>query len=378
MSEGQIIDTGETQSPLEAQVPATASKSVSFGAGEAKLTGVAIIAVLAVVYSLYFGRDFLLPVVMAAVLNLLLQPLMRILNESLHLPKPLAAVGLICAVFTSISGIAYSISVPQGNWAAQILASIEIIKQRLAFLNKPINLIEAMLHSINNIGAATSLPDKSSAMGSVNSLPGIIFFGTASTLVEVFTTIVILFFMLVSGDRLLRGLIEILPNFSDKRRAVEISNEIQSGITRYLLTITLMNAAVGVATGLAMWMSGLSNPSAWGVAAFCLNFIPILGPIIGIVVFFVVGLVSLPWPIPALVPVLLYTLIHIVEGETVTPLLVARHLDLNPVLIILSLFFWHAIWGIPGAFLAVPLLAILKIFADRIEPLKGIGHLIAA
>ncbi|MBV1701986.1 MAG: AI-2E family transporter [Hyphomicrobiales bacterium] len=378
MSLPQIVDESETKANLETEKPGTVASAISFSAGEAKLTGLTILTVLAVVYSLYFGRDFLLPVVMAAVLNLLLQPLMRLLNGPLHLPKPIAAIGLIWAVFTAISSIAYAISVPKSDWASQILTSIEIIKQRLAFLNKPINLIESMLHSINSIGAATSLPEKTSAIGSVNALPGIIFFGTASTLVEVFTTIVILFFMLVSGDRLLRGLIEILPRFSNKRRAVEISNEIQSGITRYLLTITLMNAAVGIASGFAMWVSGLSNPAAWGVAAFCLNFIPILGPIIGIAIFFVVGLVSLAWPFPALMPVLLYTLIHLVEGETVTPLLVARHLDLNPVLVILSLFFWHAIWGIPGAFLAVPLLAILKIFADRIEPLKGIGHLIGA
>ncbi|MDE2115610.1 MAG: AI-2E family transporter [Hyphomicrobiales bacterium] len=378
MSLPQIVDESETKANLETEKPGTVASAISFSAGEAKLTGLTILTVLAVVYSLYFGRDFLLPVVMAAVLNLLLQPLMRLLNGPLHLPKPIAASGLLWAVFTAISSIAYAISVPKSDWASQILTSIEIIKQRLAFLNKPINLIESMLHSINSIGAATSLPEKTSAIGSVNALPGIIFFGTASTLVEVFTTIVILFFMLVSGDRLLRGLIEILPRFSNKRRAVEISNEIQSGITRYLLTITLMNAAVGIASGFAMWVSGLSNPAAWGVAAFCLNFIPILGPIIGIAIFFVVGLVSLAWPFPALMPVLLYTLIHLVEGETVTPLLVARHLDLNPVLVILSLFFWHAIWGIPGAFLAVPLLAILKIFADRIEPLKGIGHLIGA
>ncbi len=378
MSPTQAVVASSTGTNLEAEVPATASKSVSIDAGEANLTGVVVIAVLAVVCSLYLGRDFILPVVMAAVLNLLLQPLMLILNGPLHLPKPVAAIGLICAVFATVSSVAYAVSVPTSDWSSQILTSFEILKQRLAFFNRPINIVEAMLHSVNNMGATSKLPEHVTSIGSVNALPGIIFFGTASTLAEVFTTIIILFFMLVSGDRLFRALIEILPNFSDKRRAVEISNEIQSGITRYLLTITLMNAAVGIATGFAMWMSGLSNPVVWGTVAFCLNFIPILGPIVGIAIFFVAGSISLPWPIPALVPVLLYALIHLVEGETVTPLLVARHLELNPVLVILSLFFWHAIWGIPGAFLAVPLLAILKIVADRVDPMKGIGHLIGA
>jgi predicted PurR-regulated permease PerM len=93
---------------------------------------------------------------------------------------------------------------------------------------------------------------------------------------------------------------------------------------------------------------------------------------------FVAGVVALPWPFPALAPSLLYVLIHFAEGQMITPQLLARRFELNPVLVMVSLLFWDAIWGLPGALLAVPLLAILKIFADRIEPLKNLGHLIGA
>jgi predicted PurR-regulated permease PerM len=116
----------------------------------------------------------------------------------------------------------------------------------------------------------------------------------------------------------------------------------------------------------------------WGAIAFLLNFVPIVGPLAGMVIFFAAGLAALPWPFPAMAPMLLYILIHLIEGQAVTPLLLARRFELNPVLVILSLFFWHAIWGIPGALLAVPLLAIVKIFADRIEPLQPVGHLIGS
>jgi predicted PurR-regulated permease PerM len=71
-------------------------------------------------------------------------------------------------------------------------------------------------------------------------------------------------------------------------------------------------------------------------------------------------------------------LIHVAEGETITPLLLAGRLKLNPVLVIVSLFFWHALWGIPGALLAVPLLAVLKIVCDHVESLKPISHIMAA
>lgn len=189
---------------------------------------------------------------------------------------------------------------------------------------------------------------------------------------------ILLFFMLAAGDRLLRGFVEVLPRFADKRQAVQIASEIEQNITGYLLTITMMNALVGVAAGTAMWACGLGTPLLWGTTAFLLNYVPILGPLTGVVIFFVAGVLTLSWPWYALLPAGIYLLIHIVEGETITPMLLAKRFTLNPVLVIVSLFFWHAIWGIPGALLAVPLLAMFKILCDHVDPLKPVGHVIGA
>jgi len=112
-------------------------------------------------------------------------------------------------------------------------------------------------------------------------------------------TILVLFFLLLSGDTFLRRLVEILPSFSDKRQAVEISEHIKRDISAYLITITIVNAAVGVARALAMWLCGFGDPMLWGVLAFLLNYVPILGPTIGIVTFALVGLLTtntLWWP----------------------------------------------------------------------------------
>jgi predicted PurR-regulated permease PerM len=116
----------------------------------------------------------------------------------------------------------------------------------------------------------------------------------------------------------------------------------------------------------------------WGTLAFLLNYIPILGPLAGMVIFFFVGLFSTNGIWPALLPPAVYLVIHILEGESITPMLLARRLTLNPVLVIVSLFFWDWMWGVAGAFLAVPMLAVLKIICDHIEPLMPIGHLLGA
>jgi len=135
-----------------------------------------------------------------------------------------------------------------------------------------------------------------------------------------------------------------------------------------------MNVLVGVATGVAMWALGLENPLLWGAVAFLLNYVPILGPLTGMVVFLAVGMLSLDPLWKAFMPMAVYVGIHLIEGETVTPMLLARRFTLNPVLVIIALLFWDWMWGVPGAILAVPMLAITKIVCDRIRPLAALGH----
>jgi predicted PurR-regulated permease PerM len=157
---------------------------------------------------------------------------------------------------------------------------------------------------------------------------------------------------------------------------VDISQQIEADISAYLLTITAMNAAVGVATGVAMYLCGLGDPLLWGATAFLLNYVPILGPLFGTVIFLLAGMLSFDSLWWALLPPALYFGIHLAEGETLTPMLLARRFTLNPVLVILSLVFWFWMWGVPGAILAVPMLAVLKIVSDRVRPLKALGHVL--
>ena len=167
---------------------------------------------------------------------------------------------------------------------------------------------------------------------------------------------------------------EILPRFSGKRQVVEISQQIESDVSAYLVTITIMNAAVGIATALAMWFTGVGDPILWGTVAFLLNYVPILGPALGVLIFLLAGLLTHDTLWQALLPAGLYFGFHLIEGETVTPMLLARRFTLNPVLVIISLVFWFWMWGIPGVILSMPMLAITKIICDRITPLAAFGH----
>jgi predicted PurR-regulated permease PerM len=248
------------------------------------------------------------------------------------------------------------------------------LEAHLVVLRGPIQALQKVIDQAEQAADASGPKGSTIAVRRDLGLTSALFAGTRSVLDGLFTTVLVLYFLLVSGDLFLRRIVEILPKFSDKRQAVDISQQIEEDISAYLVTITAMNAAVGVANAAAMYRCGLGDPLLWGATAFLLNYIPILGPMFGIGIFLLAGMLSFDSLWWALLPPALYLGIHLVEGETLTPMLLARRFTLNPVLVILSLVFWFWMWGVPGAILAVPMLAILKIDCDRVRPLKVLGH----
>ena len=222
------------------------------------------------------------------------------------------------------------------------------LEERLSFLNAPINTLRTFLAAANNFGAAG--PQQSSA-GPLDggAILSSVFAGTRSFASGLFTTVLFLYFLLVSGDSFLRRFVELLPRFKSKRQAVEISQQIGRDISAYLLTITLMNALVGAATALVMWSTGVGDPVLWGTVAFILNYVPILGPAAAFFIFLFAGSLTIASTWQALLPAALYIVIHVMEGETATPMLLARRFTLNPVLVIFSFVFWFWLWGVPGA-----------------------------
>ena len=326
---------------------------------------------LALLAALYVAAEIVLPLVLAVVLKFLLQSVMRLM-ERWHVPRILAAFMLMLALFGTVVGLGAAIAGPASTWAAKLPEGIPRLQERLSFLQAPINTLQRFLQQVEDYGQPAAAPAAISAGGST--LMTKLFAGTRDFASGFFTTILFLLFLLVSGDTFLRRLVEILPSFSNKRQAVDIFQQVESDISGYLVTITLMNTAVGIATAMVMWLTGIGDPILWGAVAFLLNFVPILGPFFGVVIFLLAGLLTIDTLWQAFLPTGLYLGIHLTEGQLITPMLLARRFILNPVLVIISLVFWFWMWGAPGAILSVPMLAITKIICDRIRPLAAFGH----
>jgi predicted PurR-regulated permease PerM len=328
---------------------------------------------LALLAALYAAREIVLPIILAIILNLLLQPALRLL-ERLHVPRMLGALLLIALLFGTIVAFVTGMSGPASSWAAKLPEGVPRLQEHLSFLRAPIEAVRQFWQQAQGYVSGDSQPAASTSPAFGAGLLLTIFSNTSAFAAGFLETVLVLFFLLLSGDTFLRRLVEVLPSFSDKRQAVEISQHIEHDISAYLITITIMNAAVGLTTALAMWLCGLGDPILWGAVAFLLNYVPILGPMIGVAMFTLAGLLTAKTLWLALLPAGLYFVIHLAEGEIITPTLLARRFTLNRVLVILALIFWYWMWGVPGAILAVPMLAITKIVCDRIRMLAAFGH----
>lgn len=345
-----------------------------------------ILSLLAVFYTLYFAADIVLPFVFAMVVNLLMIGPMRFLHGRLRIPKPISALLLIIAMFLVVVCIGTAISVPAAAWLTKVPQSLPALQQKLAFLQGPIDSIQrgylrvvSMMNSSPHHHVSVSAAAASSGSSGAETLRvwgSSFLIGTRAFVGEFFTMLLILFFLMTEGDSLLRRIVEIMPTYADKRRMVQITTQIERNVSLYLATITIMNLLVGLLNLLQCWLTGMPNPLLWGVLAFLLNYVPIIGPLTGVVVYFCVALISFPSFLMSLLPPAIYLCIHILEGETITPMLLAKRFTLNPVLVMASLLFWDWMWGIGGAFLSVPMLAVFKIFCDHIGALTPIGHVL--
>jgi predicted PurR-regulated permease PerM len=175
-------------------------------------------------------------------------------------------------------------------------------------------------------------------------------------------------FFLVGRLRMRQALLRLCFSRAARLRAARIMRDIEVNTSRYLLTIFLINAALGIAVGTAMWLLGLENAIMWGAAAALLNFIPYIGPSIMVVMLLAVGLLAEAPTIVLLTPPAVYLALNLIEFQFITPAALGRSLTLAPFAVFLSISFWLWLWGPVGAFLAVPLLLIFVITIKHLLP----------
>lgn len=338
--------------------------------------GVTVLAVLAVFYTLYFARAFLLPIVFAVLLNFLLSPAVRTLNRW-HVPLPLSA-GLVLIALLGVGGLCvYDLSGPVQSWAENAPETMATAQSRLRRLLRPLQRVTKTAEQVESAAGGVTAAGTAKPAEVVVRGPSIVsrlFGSTQRFLAGLLEVTILLYFLLAAGDLFLQKLIKVLPNVRDRRKAIEIARATEASISTYLLTTLAVNAIEGAVVAGALYALGMPNPLVWGALVTLLEFIPYLGAITLVAILTLGALASFNDVGHALLIPASFLAINLIQANLVSPMLLGHRLALNPVALLVSLAFWLWIWGVPGGLLAVPLLATLKIFCDHIERLAPLGE----
>ena len=324
------------------------------------LTGLFI---LASVWLLHQAQDFAVPLTLALLLHFLLMPVVRWFKRH-RIAEPLAAA-VILLLMTGLVGLTvYQLAEPAAQWLQKAPRAVKVIEQRLLPVKDSVTQITEAGDAINRVGQQESspgirkvqvVPDQRAAILSL--------LGQGMT--GIGTTLLLLYFLLASGDLFAKKLLSVLYR-EDRERAIEILGGMERQLSGFLLQTILLQTGLGVALWLCLRALGMPNPGLWAALAALLQIIPYIGGLVVLLLITIVAAVSFDhtWAIAG--PVLAYLVLTILKGF-LAPVVLGRQLVLNPVAVLVSLVFFGWMWGLAGTLLAVPLLACFKIVCDHVE-----------
>ncbi|MBS0432306.1 MAG: AI-2E family transporter [Proteobacteria bacterium] len=323
-----------------------------------------VLMFLAVAASLVAARTLLIPLVLAAFIGLGLNPVVRLLHR-LHVPRAFGALLVMAAVLALLAGAAVLITGPAEEWIRQAPQVLHQLAPKVRQMTRPLNAAShAASQSLIGFGVGAPAP---AAVGAPPAFGvGDLLLLAPRVLAEALTVLLLVFFFLTYGDHMRRRLAAASPRFAYRRIAINLVRGIQHEISRYLLTVTLINAALGVVTAGILWYWKMPDPVLWGCVAALLNFMPYLGAIASTVLLCAVGVLHFNALSHALLPAFCFAVVAAAEGNLITPLIMGRRMRLAPLAILVWLLAWGWMWGIPGALLAVPLLTCVKLIAERV------------
>jgi predicted PurR-regulated permease PerM len=329
-----------------------------------------LIAVAAVTAGLYYGREVFLPIALAAVFTALLRPPVRWL-ERVKVPTPLAATLVMLASLAVLAGAVVAFSGPVQNFVREAPRILESARGKLGGITD--GALAGVIGSEEaESGDADNDPGGPKPQGSA--LAEKLFGATTGVVISLVEVLLLTWFLLASGTMFQRKLLKVLPLPWEKRAALDVLDQTESVVSGYMLVTMLINVGQGVAVALAMWALGMPTPILWGMLTVIAEFVPYLGGAAMTILLTAVGLATFPSLGPALLPPAAYQLLNIIQNNLVSPIAYGRRLRLNPVAVLIGVMVFWALWGVPGAFLAVPIVATAKVLGDRLDGLAALGE----
>lgn len=342
-----------------------------------------ILCALAVSFTLYLGRELFVPIGFAVLLNVLLRPVVRWMRRA-HVPAAVASALIVLAIFGAAFGAGYVLAGPAQKWAAALPERMAAARSRIDKLRQPVQQAAAVADQLQN---ASSGPTSGPAHGASSqpitppapAPPGTTWVarvvGTTTTILsETVEALLLLYLLLAADDLFYQKLLRVLRLRRDRTDAARAVGEVESAVVRYVWVTLLINIGQGAIVGVVLWWIGMPGPLLWAIATVVLEFIPYLGATVMIALISITALATFDDAGRVLAAPGSYLLITTIQNNVVSPIAYGSRLRLNPVAVLVGVLFWWFVWGTPGAFLAVPIVATVKIVADHSERFKPVGE----
>ncbi|MEC5125519.1 AI-2E family transporter [Verrucomicrobiales bacterium BCK34] len=373
----------------------------------------AILTVLAVSYVAMVAKPVILPLILALLFTLVILPVHKFLCRMKLKPPVAAGISILGLAVVVISGLVFLAS-PAVTWAQTL--DLQFAENRLRNLLRPVQEVQEefneVVEKVDKISAdftgtktgkkpaspvessPPTSPDTSTIetessgtieppatqidVNAADSVTVKVTGGEKSPVLDYVQsfgahatfTFMLVFFFLAYGETLYRRITEGTETGT-------LFEALSEDISSYLLTITLINLALGVAVGIAMWLLDMPNPILWGAMATVLNYLPYLGALVGTVIVGLVALLTFTTLSGAATIPAIYYLLTLLEGGLVTPMLIGRRFSLNPIIVVLWFLAWGSVWGIAGMLIATPTLMALKIVTSSLPGYERIDRVIS-
>jgi predicted PurR-regulated permease PerM len=314
--------------------------------------------VIAVLWAAYVAQPVVVPVVLAWTIATIVLPIVRWMQEH-GLPRPLAVVIITLTLLAVIVTLLAVLSTPVAYWLGRASELGMLMRQKLQMMTQPLAMLDEVRKALNviTVGGEGGIKVETQSGTLVTTIVGVL----TPAVSQFILFIGALIFYLVYQKRIRSTAASFVRDRDAKLTTLRTLSDIDTNMTVYFGTFTVVNVCLGVVTILLTWLVGLPNPLLWGVLAAVLNYVPYIGPAIVTSTLAVVGLLTFPTLAEAAVAPLVYIGIVTVEGQFVTPMVIGRQLTLNPFAVFLAIAFCTWLWGPIGAFLAVPLLMALTV-----------------
>ncbi|RYE30099.1 MAG: AI-2E family transporter [Hyphomicrobiales bacterium] len=306
--------------------------------------------------SLALTKVIAMPVVAGVIFGLVLGPLVDVLARR-RIPQHAAAALVVLLFLGLLFGAIAILAVPVAGWSDQAPAMMAALKGKLAGVFAFMDEFKRGIASITGKGAELSVsqgnPIFDIAMTSSTAAGGLLIF------------VATIYFWLATRRHLKARVLRLCLGRGARRSAGSFFEEIESRVARYFALVTTINFAMGVLTMAIAWLAGLPFPVFWGALAFLLNYLAFIGPMIVAIMLLAGALLDAPSLVAALWPATAYYVLHLIEGNAVTPIFVGNRLTISPFLVFVAFIFWLWLWGPVGAVLSTPIVIVVMVAQEE-------------